>query len=89
MLYHIVLRSYHNIDFTHKIIHWKAIAKVFTDQGEWVEMLILSNIVRKGRGIPEQRVKVVRRKPETMQRKVKQNEMQAKRKEEAGQVVMV
>lgn len=61
-----------------------SIAKVLTDQGEWVDMLIFSNVVRKGRGIPEQRVKVVRRKSETTQGKVKQNEMQAERKEAAG-----
>lgn len=50
-------------------------AKVHTDHGQWVEMLILSNVVRKGRGIPEQRVKAVRRKLSKTQGKAKQNEM--------------
>lgn len=36
-------------------------AKSLTDQRQWVQMLILSDVVRKRRGIPEQRVKAVRR----------------------------
>ena len=54
-------------------------------------MLILSNVVRKERGIPEQRVKAVRRESGKTEGKVKQSgsDTQAERKETTVQVVTV
>lgn len=47
---------------------------MLTDQWQSVEMLVLSNVVGKGRGIPEQSLKVARRKSEKTEGKVKQSE---------------
>lgn len=49
--------------YSHKNSSWLSMAKSGTDQRQWVEVSVLSNVARKGRGNPEQRVKAVRRTP--------------------------
>lgn len=74
LLYQIVARSFPSKEFIHIKFYAISIAKVLTDQGQWFEMLILSNVVRKGRDISEQRVRAVRRKSANTGGKVKVSE---------------